>query len=449
MQLLEYDDKDVAEQLRTIVNYFENFRENCKDVIKTKRKDLKMKFNVQIKSNKRLYDEANIVNHFKNANSIVRDSSKKLGEICLSQARTHYVLDQKLVNSPQMFSDEIMETYVKEASPDFISENIHVPQNKFVKKLRNSMLKCKSFEKVVCQVAFNGAEDAVSLINEIKENKSKKLTFHKVKTKASNMMDNLKDLGLKKTYGASFDVQLFRILQCIRTSQEDFPRELSQSLFRCCFSLEKLSSSLLLPISAQSKAFAFCRFGQDLNSHGILMLTKACQVLVKDYENAQKSRNLLKNLEGEIDETMSANQYQLYSVTKKCFAITGICKKMANSPDYDKILSVCLEILNKTSKSCNKIDSKELDFWVKKLDEITDENLHSNVQKALNNLKSTMMRYTKFLPKTRELDDILNGKFESAVAMEAKSRFLALQTVQKKIDEFYLENKGKMFTDMR
>ena len=366
----------------------------------------------------------------------------------MSQARTHYVLDQKLVNSPQMFSDEIMETYIKEASPDFISENIHVPQNKFVKKLRNSMLKCKSFEKVVCQVAFNGAEDAVSLINEIKENKSKKLTFHKVKTKASNMMDNLKDLGLKKTYGASFDVQLFRILQCIRTSQEDFPKELSQSLFRCCFSLEKLSSSLLLPISAQSKAFAFCRFGQDLNSHGILMLTKACQVLVKDYENAQKSRNLLKNLEGEIDETMSANQYQLYSVTKKCFAITGICKKMANVPEYEKILSVCLEILNKTSKSCTKIDSKELDFWVKKLDEITDENLHSNVQKALNNLKSTLMRYTKFLPKTRELDNILNGKFESAVAMEAKSRFLALQTVQKKIDEFYLENKGKMFNDI-
>ena len=65
LQLLEYDDKDVAEQLRTIVNYFENFRENCKEVIKTKRKDLKMKFNVQIKSNKRLYDEANIVNHFK------------------------------------------------------------------------------------------------------------------------------------------------------------------------------------------------------------------------------------------------------------------------------------------------------------------------------------------------------------------------------------------------
>ena len=94
-------------------------------------------------------------------------------------------------------------------------------------------------------------------------------------------MDNLKDLGLKKTYGASFDVQLFRILQCIRTSQDDFPKELSQSLFRCCFSLEKLSSSLLLPISAQSKAFAFCRFGQDLNSHGIVMLTKACQVLVK------------------------------------------------------------------------------------------------------------------------------------------------------------------------
>ena len=122
---------------------------------------------------------------------------------------------------------------------------------------------------------------------------------------------------------------------------------------------------------------------------------------------------------------------------------------MANVPDYDKILSVCLEILNKTSKSCTKIDSKELDFWVKKLDEITDESLHLNVQKALNNLKSTLMSYTKFLPKTRELDNILNGKFESAVAMEAKSRFLALQTVQKKIDEFYLENKGKMFTDMR
>ena len=72
-----------------------------------------------------------------------------------------------------------------------------------------------------------------------------------------------------------------------------------------------------------------------------------------------------------------------------------------------------------------------------------------NVQKALSHLKSTLTRYAKFLPKTSEFDNILNEKFKSAVAMEAKSRFLALQTVQKKIDEFYLENKGKMFTDMR
>ena len=111
-----------------------------------------------------------------------------------------------------------MEIYANQASEEFVSQTIQIPQNKFVKKLRHSLQKCKSFQGVVCENLINDAEDAISLKNEINENKSKKLTFHVIKTKSLNMMTNLKDLGLKKPYGASFDVQLFRVLQCIRTS---------------------------------------------------------------------------------------------------------------------------------------------------------------------------------------------------------------------------------------
>ena len=147
-----------------------------------------------------------------------------------------------------------MEVLANQANEEFVSKSIQIPQNKFVKKLRHSLQKCKSFQEVVCEALKNDAEDALSLKTEIIENKSKKLTFHVIKTKSSNMKTNLEDLGLKKSYGASFDVQLFRVLQCIRTSDgRNFPKGLTESLFRCCFSLEKLSSSLLLPISAQSK----------------------------------------------------------------------------------------------------------------------------------------------------------------------------------------------------
>ena len=86
-----------------IVNFFENFLGNCKDTMRKRRKELKMKFDVQIKTNKRLYEDTNIANHFKAASNIVRDSSKKLGELCLSQARTHHIMEQKVVQTPQMF----------------------------------------------------------------------------------------------------------------------------------------------------------------------------------------------------------------------------------------------------------------------------------------------------------------------------------------------------------
>ena len=92
----------MAEQLRTIVNFFENFLGNCNETIRKRRKELKMKFDVQIKTNKRLYEDTNIANHFKAASSIVRDTSKKLGELSLNQARTHHILDQKIVQTPQM-----------------------------------------------------------------------------------------------------------------------------------------------------------------------------------------------------------------------------------------------------------------------------------------------------------------------------------------------------------
>ena len=168
--------------------------------------------------------------------------------------------------------------------------------------------------------------------------------------------------------------------------------------------------------------------------------------MVKDYENAQKSQNLLKILEGE-NEKMSPVQFELYSAAKQTLAITEICKKMENLPEYDKLRLVSMEILNETSKPLT-IETKVLDAWMKKLDQVNHENLHSNAQKSLNSLTSILVRYSRFVPKNSEIKDVLNEKFESAVLSETESRFLALQTVQKKIAEFQIENKGKPFFAM-
>ena len=177
-----------------------------------------------------------------------------------------------------------------------------------------------------------------------------------------------------------------------------------------------------------------------------MALIKSCQILVKDYESAQKSQNLLKLLEGG-NEKISPVQFELYSAAKQTLAITEICKKMENLPEYDKLRLVSMEILNETSRPLN-IDAKVLDAWMKKLDQVNSENLHSNAQKSLNSLTSIVVRYSKFVPKDSEIKDGLNEKFESAVMSETKSRFLALQTVQKKIAEFQIENKGKPFFAM-
>ena len=49
-----------------------------------------MKFEVQIKANKRLYEDTNIDNHFKAANAIVKETTSKLEDLGLSYARNHF-----------------------------------------------------------------------------------------------------------------------------------------------------------------------------------------------------------------------------------------------------------------------------------------------------------------------------------------------------------------------
>ena len=58
------------------------------------RSELKMKFDVQIKANKRLYEDTNLDNHFKAANAIVRESTSKFEELSLCYARNYFKMSK-------------------------------------------------------------------------------------------------------------------------------------------------------------------------------------------------------------------------------------------------------------------------------------------------------------------------------------------------------------------
>ena len=422
LSLFEQEEEEVAGHLRTVLAFFDGFKENCLEVLRKRKRELKMKFDVQIKSNKRLYEETNIRNHFKNANSIVRSSSRALGELCLSQSRTHHT-----------FKDEIMkvlpfnqtEFSTESASDNAISDDIKISELKFTKALKSSSKLSSKLGTDLNQILTDWRDDVISLAKDINENKAKKFTFHVIKTKSSNMITNLKDLGLSKSLGSTIDAQLFKIVQCIQTSSKS-PKVLSLSLLQATFTLERLSSSLLLPISAKSKAFTFCRNGQDLVSHGILILLKSCQNLIKNHQYMLDSQALLKKLNS---TTSHLNMFEIHRTAQKCLTMTKICMKMGSLPSYDQLSHICSEIATiKGSLNCT------FEKWLQQLDIIKkDPDLHPNVHNALMELIAVLSRNANLTPKDEIIDEPLKMAFEQAAKQETKVRFLALQTVIKKI----------------
>ena len=70
--------------------FYSHFFDQLKEKRQKANKELKMKFDVQIKANKRLYEDTNIDNHFKAANAIVRESTSKFEELSLCYARNYF-----------------------------------------------------------------------------------------------------------------------------------------------------------------------------------------------------------------------------------------------------------------------------------------------------------------------------------------------------------------------
>ena len=408
LKLLESDDFEVSGFLRAILKFFENFDKNCQEFVSKRKSELKMKFDVQLKANKRLYEETNLRNHFKAANSIVRENSKKLGEICLSQARSHF-------NFPSDFENRIFQDFQfsQDEKDEEIGHDIKITKVQFVKVLRTSVKNSEKVQNQFCEKIGFWNEDISSLCQEIQ--KSQKLTFHVVKTKASNMMTNLKDLGLSKSFGAKFDCQIFRILQCFKYHQKS---DILQNLFASAFSLEKLSSSLLLPISAQSKAFAFCKTGQEFVNHGIVLNVKTFQRLNEELQNYHGAELILKNF-GQKPQKLFEN---VMKNAQNCIEVGEICKKMKSLPVYEEI-----------SQICSDINQENIEKSLEKLQFINIEKVHYSMRNSLAKLKNSLEYFLQFQNRQISNKKSVQDKFEIGINEETKSRFLALQTVMKKL----------------
>ena len=94
--LIQYDELKISRHLNTVLAFYSNFFDQLREKRQKANKELKMKFDVQIKANKRLYEDTNLDNHFKAANAIVRESTSKFEELSLCYARNYF----KMTKSP-------------------------------------------------------------------------------------------------------------------------------------------------------------------------------------------------------------------------------------------------------------------------------------------------------------------------------------------------------------
>ena len=217
IDMVQHDEFKVAKHLTTVLNFYDHFLDQVREKKKKATKELKTKFEVQIKANKRIYEEANIDNHFKAANSIVKESTSKLEDLSLSYARNNFksIISSDLKFDLMDFHGKIKEIKIDES---YVS---HLKKCVFVNKINKSVeeINIQNWEIVSCW-----KDDVDNLVEELSKTAPKKLTFHIVKTKAqTGFMLHLKDMGLTKYLGAKLDIQLFKVLQFVSGMYNFFP----------------------------------------------------------------------------------------------------------------------------------------------------------------------------------------------------------------------------------
>ena len=423
--LLQFDEKIVSKHLNTVISFYEHFHEQIKERKKRAVKDLKMKFDVQIKANKRLYEESNIDNHFKSANNIVRESTTKLEEMSLSYARSHFKFqnDAKVDHYNLEIPGKAKIDVLNEESN--ISDEVAIPKNRFTSKLQQSITKVSLYN---WETLESWQDNALELIDEISKTAPKKLTFHVVKTKAkTGIVTPMEDMGLSKFRGAKLDIQLFKVLQFVPVSKES--KSCTKSLFKLLFTFDQLSSSLLLPTKSKSKSFAYCRYGQDLLSHGILLQIKLLRQLTSDLDFGNSAWHCLENLcnkSNENDSLQAEDFADIFVKTKSCLNVIEEKVENGASPRLKVALTDILQLAQ--SKRLRKNNVSE---FMTKLEE--NDSLHPALLSGIKDLKQTLQSLLNASPSHIKCSSRIQDKFNSIVKNELKTRCLIAQTVIKRI----------------
>ena len=421
LKLLRYEEPDLATFLNTVIIYYGNFRQNVDELLAKKKRELKMQFEVQKKSSKRLYEETHIRDHFKAANNIARESSKKLEEVCLQQSRTHFNFNQFKPCNDENFRFQVQNQEEKPINQDLNN------------RMRNQL--ATRVQKIAIKIDLEDldiwCQDVQILAKDLKENKAKKLTFHVVKTKASNMLTSLKEMGCSKSLGSSLDIQLFRVLQCLKTTTFTDSMPLLQSVFE----LEKLSSSMLLPITSKSKAYAFCHTGQDLLSHGNLILLELAQLLLKNQALVKK----VKFTSADVRQ-----EYDIFLAAKKCLAFIVIAEKLNPLPKYQKLKTWCMALIKSKSNPNVVQDINQ------QLKGLSNTDLHPNVVEAKNDLDKALDRFCSSLNKAAKNEQYpgVQDTFDASVKAQVKSCFLAIQTVLKRVQDLQTPDETQTFAHL-
>jgi hypothetical protein len=437
VELLAQDEPQAAEHLRSVLAYFEPFAANVEDKVAKAKKELRMKFEVQKKSNKRLYEEVNIVNNFKAAAAIYRETFTKFEQIVLKPALNHFSngVQMQIVAAQ---SDTVM---ISIDDPSLISEDIPVPKAAFCKVVNTCIATItEQRNDNVIRKLESWTGDIEDLCSELAGKVEKKLSFHVAKTKSSGMMDNLKTLGFSRFLGGKLDLQVLRVLQQIRMSSGD-DQSLVRPLFLALFNQEKLSSSLLLPTKAQSKAFTLCKVGEDFVSHGLLISLKLCQRLSRDNQRLQpaiKTVNSLIMLENDADQSYQGASYELVTMSRKALAMVRYFRSLKSGelgPDLT-MLNIIEEV------SCDIYDNavgppdiEKITSWQKIIGTAKTSHLHTLnelIERIAASLCRIKVKLTSIQSQFKDADSKMQTKVNEVIDTEAKKRFLAIQSVVKR-----------------
>ena len=187
---------------------------------------------------------------------------------------------------------------------------------------------------------------------------------------------------------------------------------------------------MLLPTKSKSKAFAFCRNGQDLVAHGILLQIKLLRQIIFELDIAKQSCNMIEKIDKKLNNTKlerldDEDFAEIHSKAKWCLNIIEQ-KSICNSSQIKATLNIILQ--KSLEKQINNSDIKD---WLNKIQQT--HQIHPALTLGLENLKETLNlldlnnRY-----KSSKMTTRLQDKFCENVKNEVKIRFLIVQTVIKK-----------------